>query len=347
MFKIAKKIDLEPISGELFSKVPVRKITFKKNFPTEPEKWHVGSSRPKNLSVWLPLNTVKEFCQGGFVFPIVSSIKNYTGVQLDTNIWKPFSVNGCKIEVDSSVSAASEKFIRIIQKFKITGKNSGSFQMICQNWQVKHRDQYYNRNDIITVYYGENKPNPWPVYQNVIPDEIQTFVPVTLGSRVNILVDKSKQTIGELNPDSKIKLFGEIFFDHSFPLIGTPLVVYRYGITEKITGNDYLFLNHKKWHNEVENRIIVFVPYRETAGFRYILVENPHFKSTVLTQGCHAVKIVTRNFLGIKMNDNCPANISFVARIAGRTVYMIVLRSPCPSIIIDKSVNGWEVRCPY
>jgi len=343
MWKVAKKVSLEPIPGGFFSGVPIRKLII------EGDKPSIKNPGPKNLSIWIPNETIQEFCnqQDGFVFNMTSSIKNYSPhSKVDSCIWKPFMVGNCKLEQLPPMFSVAEKFVRITQKFKITGNSSGMFQFICQHWKVKFNDQYYTRNDILTVHYGKNRPNPWPSCLSIIPEEFQTFVPVSKGSKVNVLIDKSKQEIDDPYPGSKIKLISEVFFDHSFQSLGSPLSVYRYGVSEDLESSESVYLKHKRYNNEIEKRAIIFSPFRENLGYRYFFVREPYLKAAVLTQGCNAVKLVTRTMLPMKVDDNCPATVSFISKIGDLSFYMINLHSPCPLVFIEKIANVWQVKCP-
>ncbi len=318
MWKIAKKVLLEPIPGKLLSGVPIRRLSLdgdKVKFPT-----------PKVLSLWVSNEQIQSFSRedDGFVFSMSSSIKNYSPhMKVETSIWKPFMVTGCKIHTMTPSYSVSDKFVRVNQRFKIAGNSSGMFQLLCQNWKVKFNDQYYTRNDLLTVHYGKNRPNPWPLYNTVIPDEAQTFVPVAKGSKINILVDKLNQVIHQPNPDSAVNLIEEIFFDHSFTNLGTPLSVYRYGISRDMDASDFVFLTKKKYDQSIETRAIVFVPFRETCGYRYFSVNDPYSKAAVLTQGCNAVKLISRTLMPVRVADNCPATVSCISRIGDVTHYMI------------------------
>lgn len=334
MGKVAQ-VSLIPIGDKLLSGVPTRTIICE-------DKIRVKSYAPKNISIGISTENLENF-EDGYIFNLTSSLKSYSEHYVpDTKVWRPFVVKGCQLKFIGSSYEIVGKFARINQKFKLTGNPKGEFHFFCDNWNVRFRDQFFTREDILSFYYGKEIRVKF-LTRTVKLDKLETFIPVHKGMSVHLIVDKSRGEIKNFNND--IIRREQINFGHSFISLGSPMIIECLKIKDNLKLTETLDYLYRNYSNVVENRKIHLVPIKNGILFKSFLIQEPFSQAKVITEDIYLFKIKIDKELQIKVADNCPVSCSTIKN-DDYFICTVELKCPCPIILLEKSDTELLLKCP-
>ncbi len=330
MGKVAQ-VSLTPINGDLFNGVSTRTVVCE-------DKIRVKSYSPKNISIGISTETLEVF-EDGYIFNLNSQLKAYSENYIpDTKVWRPFTVGGCHIKSLGSSYEIKNKIAFVNQKFKISGRPKGEFQFFCDNWNVKFRDQNFIREDILSFYYAKEIVQKFSI-KTVKPDKLETFVPVSKGNKVHLIIDKSKGETDTIINESIFKR--EIDFGHSFLSLGYPMILECYSIKNNLMSTEVLNYKYRSYMNNIENRKIYFVPEKD----KHFYIPEPFDYSKVITEDFYSFSIKMNKNLEVKISDNCPAFCS-VVEVDKHFICLVEIKCPCPVILLEKNSTELLLKCP-